>query len=89
MGGAPARRFLRYALGGGPGKLGSALFIGISLILASVRADGGCEVMAIPDLLFGTRTHLLCIAFSPIDWLEARLCRRPDSAVIDEHASPP
>ena len=38
-----------YALGGGPGKLGSVLFIGISLILASVRADGGCEVMAIPD----------------------------------------
>ena len=69
-----------YALGGGPGKLGSVLFIGISLILASVRADGGCEVMAIPDLLFGTRTQLVCIAFSPIDWLEARLCRRQDSA---------
>jgi hypothetical protein len=29
--------------------------------------------MSIPGVLFGRRTHLVCIAFSPIDWLEERL----------------
>ena len=79
---------LAYALGGSPEKLGSVFFIGISLIIASVWADGGCEAMAIPDLLFGKRTHLVCLVFSPIDWLEVRLCRRQDSTVVDGHASP-
>ncbi len=79
---------LVYAFGDAPWKLGSLLFIALSLILTSVRADGGCEVMTIPGLLFGKRTHLVCIAFSPIDWLEDRLSRRADSAAADEQALP-
>jgi len=38
----------------------------------AIRSDGGCEVMSIPAILSGKRTHLVCIAFSPIDWAEER-----------------
>ena len=79
---------LVYAFGDAPWKLGSLLFIALSLILTSVRADGGCEVMTIPGLLFGKRTHLVCIAFAPIDWIEDRLSRCADSPAADEQALP-
>ncbi len=49
------------------------LFIGVSLIVTAVRADGGCEVMTLPGMLLGKRTHLVCIVFSPLDWIEDRL----------------
>ena len=49
------------------------LFIGVSLVVTAIRADGGCEVMTLPGMLLGRRTHLVCIVFSPLDWLEARL----------------
>jgi hypothetical protein len=64
---------LVYLLGGPLGRVASVAFIGISLVVQGVRGDGGCEVMSIPGVLFGRRTHLVCIAFSPIDWLEERL----------------
>lgn len=38
--------------------------------------DAGCEVMSLPSILTGQRTHLACIAFSPIDCLEARVMNR-------------
>ena len=59
-----------------PGRLGTLLFVGISLLFTAARADGGCEVMTLPGLVFGRRTHLVCIAFSPIDWLEKRIARK-------------
>lgn len=59
-----------YMTGGAPGRLGTLLFIGISLLFTAWRADGGCEVMTLPGMLFGKRTHLVCVAFSPVDWLE-------------------
>ena len=67
-----------FGQGGGPlfgqGEGGTAAitYIGVSLLIDAVRADPGCEVMAIPGLLFGNRTHLACLVFSPIDALEAR-----------------
>ena len=51
------------------------LFIGISLVVTAIRADGGCEVMTLPGMLMGKRTHLVCIVFSPLDWIEERLSR--------------
>ena len=66
---------LVYVFSDAPGQLGAVLFVGISLTLAAIRADGGCEVMTIPAMIFGRRTHLVCIAFSPIDWLETKLVR--------------
>lgn len=59
--------------GRGEGVLGTAVFIGLSLVLAAWRADPGCEMMSIPALLLRQHTHLVCILFSPIDWVEAKL----------------
>ena len=57
-------------LGGAPGEIAVTGYIGGSLILDALTADLGCEVMALPGLFFQKRTHLSCIVFSPIDWLE-------------------
>ena len=65
-----------FGQGGGPlfgqGEGGTAAltFVALSLLVDVVRADSGCEVMAIPALILGDRTHLACIAFCPIDALE-------------------
>jgi hypothetical protein len=59
-------------VGGGKGTLAAVTFLGISLVVAGVRAAPGCEVMAIPGLLFGKHTELGCIIFSPLDRLERK-----------------
>ncbi len=59
-------------LGRGEGELAAGTFLGVSLIVAGVRADPGCEVMAIPGALFGKHTELACLVFSPLDWLERK-----------------
>lgn len=65
-----------FGQGGGPlfgqGEGGTAAitYIALSLLIDVARADSGCEVMAIPGLIFGNRTHLACIAFCPVDALE-------------------
>jgi hypothetical protein len=60
-------------LGHGKGQLAAVTFLGISLVVAGVRAVPGCEVMAIPALLFGKHSELACLIFSPIDRLERKL----------------
>jgi len=60
-------------LGHGEGKLAAVTFLGISLVVAGVCAVPGCEVMAIPALLFGKHTELVCLIFSPLDRLERKL----------------
>jgi hypothetical protein len=60
-------------LGRGKGQLAAVTFLGVSLVVAGVRAVPGCEVMAIPGLLFGKHTELACLIFSPLDKLERRL----------------
>jgi hypothetical protein len=42
-------------------------------VVAGVRAVPDCEVMAIPGVLFGKRTELACLIFSPLDKLERKL----------------
>ena len=64
---------LLFLFGGGIGQMGAMSYVGGSLFLDSFNGDGGCEVMAIPGLIFGKRTHLVCIGFSPFDWLEEKL----------------
>jgi hypothetical protein len=66
---------LVYSMGGVQGRVALLTYLGISLLLAGVRADPGCEVMSIPGLTFKKSTHLACLCFSPIDWLEAKLYR--------------
>ena len=60
-------------LGRGEGELAAATFLGVSLVVAGVRADPGCELMAIPGALFGKHTELACLVFSPLDRLERKL----------------
>lgn len=64
-----------YVLAGPAGELGVVAYIGGSLMLDAATGDSGCEVMALPGLFFKKRTHLCCIMFSPIDWLEERFLR--------------
>jgi len=59
--------------GGVAGTISAITYIAVSLLIVAVCADGGCEVMAIPSLIFGRYTHLACIVFSPIDWLERKI----------------
>ena len=59
-------------VGGVPGLIGVMAYIGVSLLVAGWRADAGCEVMSIPGVLFGRRTHLVCLVFSPLDWVEEK-----------------
>jgi hypothetical protein len=51
--------------GHGEGALAVITFLGISLVVARVCAAPGCEVMAIPGLLFQKHTELTCLIFSP------------------------
>ena len=60
-------------VGGGKGALAAVTFLGISLVVAGVRAAPGCEVMAIPGLLFRKHTEVACLIFSPLDMLERKL----------------
>ncbi len=67
-------------LGRGEGELAAGTFLAVSLILAGLRGDPGCEVMAIPDALFGRSAEVACLVFSPLDWLERKWRRRGSSA---------
>jgi hypothetical protein len=58
---------------GGPAATGALTFLAISLIIAAIRSDSGCEVMSIPSVISGKHTHLCCLLFSPIDWFEKNL----------------
>lgn len=58
------------------GDVAVASFIGLSLLLAGLGGDAGCEVMSIPGLLLRRKTHLACILFTPSDWLESKLSTR-------------
>lgn len=71
---------LVFLLGGLPLRGGVLTFLAVSLLVAAVRADPGCEVMSLPALFAGTHTRLACIVFSPIDWLEATLHQRAGGA---------
>ncbi len=60
---------------GGPAATGALTFLAVSLIVAAVRADSGCEVMSIPAVIAGKHTHLCCLLFSPIDSLERSITK--------------
>ncbi len=60
--------------------VGVIAFIGASLILIAALGHPGCEVLAFPALFLGRRTHLACILFSPLDWIEGKVMARFNSA---------
>lgn len=67
---------LMWLLGRGAIQLSALSFLGVSLVLTSLRADKGCEVMSIPGLLFSRHTYLPRFFFSPVDWLEKRFAAK-------------
>jgi len=66
-------------LGYGKGELAAITFLGISLVVAGLRAVPGCELMAIPGLFFRKDIDLTCLVFSPLDKLERRLRGKRDA----------
>jgi len=64
---------IMWFFGYGGVQLGALAYIGIALLIISLRADPGCEVMSIPGLIFKRHTHLTCFIFSPIDWVEKKM----------------
>ena len=52
------------------------IFIGLSLLIAAFRGDGGCEAVALPNALSGRRDPIGCVIYAPIDVVEARRRRR-------------
>jgi hypothetical protein len=62
--------------GSGAGQVGALTFLGISLIVAGIRGDIGCEVMALPNALFGMPCEMACLVFSPVDRVEKHLSAR-------------
>ena len=57
----------------GEGQLAAGTFLGLSLVIAGVWAFPGCELTAIPGLIFHEHTEVSCPIFSPIDALERTL----------------
>lgn len=52
-------------------------WIGATLLLLAVLGRGGCEVLAVPNLLLRHRDYLVCLPFSAVDdWESRRLCPR-------------
>jgi hypothetical protein len=46
------------------------LFYGASMLLAALRGDAGCKVLALPNALLGRDDQVGCPVFAPIDQLE-------------------
>ncbi len=42
-------------------------------MFTGIRDEGGCEVMTLPGMILGKRTHLVCIVLLPLDWVEEKL----------------
>lgn len=70
---AVAPVLLVFLMGSLPMRHGVVLFLGVSLLFTGIRGDGGCEVMTLPGMILGRRTHLVCIVLSPLDWVEKKL----------------
>jgi len=51
------------------------LFYGSSMLLAALRGDAGCEVLAVSNWLLRRDDQVGCLVFSPIDQLEHHLRR--------------
>lgn len=57
------------------------VWLGWSMLVAAARGFGGCEVLAIPNLLTGRRDQIGCILYTPIDRAEARRAARRSEAL--------
>jgi hypothetical protein len=63
------------------GEVAFWVWLGASMLVAAARGFGGCEVLAIPNLMTGRRDQIGCILYTPIDRAEARRAARRSEAV--------
>jgi hypothetical protein len=56
------------------------LFYGTSMLLAAARGYAGCEVLAISNWLLRRDDQIGCLLFLPVDSVENRRHRHPDSS---------
>jgi hypothetical protein len=54
------------------GEVAFWVWLGASMLIAAARGYGGCEVLAVPNLITGRRDQVGCILYTPIDRAEAR-----------------
>src|ERR687891_1113995 len=54
------------------GEVALWVWLGGSMLVAAARGYGGCEVLAIPNLITGRRDQIGCILYTPIDRAEER-----------------
>lgn len=59
-------------------------FVGGTMLLLAGTGRGGCEVMAVPNLLLGRRDYLACLGVSQIDAWERRRSRDRASRSIGD-----
>lgn len=60
------------------------VWLGVSMLVAAACGYGGCEVLAIPNLLTGRRDQIGCLLYTPIDRAEARRQRRDTSGLAQD-----
>jgi hypothetical protein len=53
------------------GEVAFWVWLGGSMLIAAARDYGGCEVLAVPNLITGRRDQIGCILYTPIDRVEA------------------
>jgi len=70
---AVAPVILLFVFGSPLVQAGVLIYVGLSLLFQTVRADGNCEVLAIQSALVKQPTHLAGILFAPIDLIEQHL----------------
>ena len=64
---------LLFLFGRGEVRVACTAYVGLSVLLQTVRADVGCEVLSIPTALLRRRTRFAGILFAPIDLVEKHL----------------
>ena len=63
------------------GEVALWVWLGGSMLVAAARGYGGCEVLAIPNMVTGRRDQIGCILYTPIDRAEARRAARRGGAL--------
>ena len=63
------------------GEVALWVWLGGSMLVAAARGYGGCELLAIPNLISGRRDQVRCILYTPIDRAEARRAARRGGAL--------
>jgi hypothetical protein len=61
-------------------RAAAGLYYGASLLVAAWRAQPGCEITVVPNVILGRDDHIGCPLFWPVDEVEARLRSRGSTA---------